>query len=230
VQELNAELVKLNEGFGVAYGDDLLWLAASEYVITPVDHVTYPNRVLRDAGLLRVRETADGEYLDVLGSDAWALVDHQFSHVFVREQSAASARRVADLFRGQPGFAEVLVGDERYKYALAHARAGEVILISSPTSWQAYYYWPVGDADAPRFARTVDIHSKPGYDPVELHFDPVNKCIPLDATLIRGSHGAPAEAAEQQGIVVSSRPGVLGDQPLRDVHMAARVLGQFVSA
>jgi hypothetical protein len=110
---------------------------------------------------------------------------------------------------------------------LNHERAGELILISEPRSWQAYYYWPVGDANAPRFARTVDIHTKPGYDPVELHFDPVNKCIPLDATLIRGSHGVPAAAPEQQGIVVSSRPGILNASTLGDTDIAAIVLRQF---
>ena len=86
-------------------------------------------------------------------------------------------------FRGQQGIAEVFVGTQRGRYHLEHPRSGEVILISSPQSWQAYYWW-LSDDRAPAFARTVDIHRKPGYDPVELFFDPATKSIPLDATLV----------------------------------------------
>ena len=96
---------------------------------------------------------------------------------------------------------------ERKKYAIDHERAGDVVLISTPNSWQAYYYW-LDDAKAPKFARTVDIHNKPGYDPVELHFDFATKSIPLDATLIKGSHGAPAASEAQRGVLLSSQRGM----------------------
>ena len=82
-------------------------------------------------------------------------------------------------------------------------------------------------AHAPPFARTVDIHQKPGYDPVELHFDPATRSIPLDAMLVRGSHGAPATTPAQQGVLLSSRPGVLGASSLRDIDVAPLVLRQF---
>ncbi len=189
--ELDAEIGVLSAAMRDAYGDEPLWLIAGEYAITPVDHVVYPNRVLREAGLLSVRQEPDGEHLDLAASKAWALVDHQFAHVFVAGGDGQTAERVAALFRNQPGIAEVLVGDQRGRYALDHPRSGEVILVSSPNSWQAYYYW-LDDANAPTFARTVDIHRKPGYDPVELYVDMATRSIPLDATLIRGSHGAPA--------------------------------------
>ena len=39
------------------------------------------------------------------------------------------------------------------------------------SSWFTYYYW-LDDAKAPDFARCVDIHRKPGYDPAELFIDP----------------------------------------------------------
>ena len=139
---------------------------------------SYPNRVLREAGLLAVREEPDGEHLDLEQSQAFAMVDHQFSHVFVADGDQQLAARVADLFRGQPGIAEVLVGTQRGRYNLEHPRSGEVILVSTPRSWQAYYWWPSDDR-APQFARTVDIHRKPGYDPMELYFDPATKSIPL---------------------------------------------------
>lgn len=217
-----------------AYEEDILWLVGSEYTIVPVDHVTYPNRVLREAGLLKVREDS-GEWLDFSASPAWALVDHQFSHVFVADSesptldaSADTIRRVVDLFTGMPGIAEVLAGTDREKYQLHHERSGEVILISEPHSWQAYYYW-LDDSCAPPFARTVDIHQKPGYDPVELHFDRATCGIPLDATLVKGSHGAPATAAFQQGTLIASQEGVLEAESLRDYEVTNLILKQFAA-
>lgn len=227
VTELDEVLGKLVATGNAAYSDTKpLWLIASEYVITPVDHVTYPNRVLREAGLLAVKqEAADspGELIDLAASQAWALVDHQFSHVFVKNPDAAAIAKVAQLFRGQTGIAEVLAGDARKKYALNHERAGDVVLVSAANSWQAYYYW-LDDSRAPKFARTVDIHQKPGYDPVELHFDFATKSIPLDATLIKGSHGAPATTDAQRGVLLSSRSDVLASQLLKDTDVCEIVL------
>jgi hypothetical protein len=227
VAELDEVLGKLISAGNSAYGNAKpLWLVASEYVITPVDHVTYPNRVLREAGLLAVKpEAADsqGELIDFAASQAWALVDHQFSHAFVKNADAAVIAKVCDLFRGKTGIAEVLAGDDRAKYGLNHERAGDVVLISTANSWQAYYYW-LDDARAPKFARTVDIHQKPGYDPVELHFDFATKSIPLDAMLIKGSHGAPATSDAQCGILLSSSSGAFPSQVLKDTDVCSIVL------
>jgi predicted AlkP superfamily pyrophosphatase or phosphodiesterase len=223
--ELDAVLAQLFAGVNAAYGDGPpLWIVASEYPIVPVDHVVYPNRVLREAGLLEVRVEPDGEHLDLAGSRAWALVDHQFAHVFVNDPAAIP--RVADLFRKREGIAQVLVGDETSIYGLNHPRSGEVVLVSAANSWQAYYWW-LDDARAPGFARTVDIHRKPGYDPVELFFDPVARGIPLDARLVKGSHGAPARDDAQRGIVVASEPGVLVGAALADTDVFELVLRQY---
>jgi hypothetical protein len=225
--DLDDVIGKLVAVGNAAYGTaGPLWLVASEYVITPVDHVAYPNRELRKAGLLAVKDDGEGELIDFENSRAWALVDHQFSHVFVKNAAAATIAEVAQLFRGQEGIAEVLAGAEREKYAMNHERSGEVILISTANSWQAYYYW-LDDARAPKFARTVDIHRKPGYDPVELQFDFATKSIPLDASLVRGSHGAPAATDAQRGILLSSQKGVLGANALADTDVASLVLRQF---
>jgi hypothetical protein len=205
---------------------NLVWLVASEYVITPVDHVTYPNRMLREAGLLTVKDGGTGELIDFAGTPAWALVDHQMSHVFVKDHAAATIGRVASLFRGKAGIAEVLVGSDRDKYSLSHERAGDVILVSTANSWQAYYYW-LDDAQAPKFARTVDIHNKPGYDPVELHIDMATKSIPLDATLVKGSHGAPATTEAQRGVLLSSQRGMFVERPIADTDVCDLVLRQF---
>ena len=224
--ELDAEIGKLHEAMTEAYGSDLLWLVAGEYAITPVDHVSYPNRVLREAGLLEVCDKDGGEVIDFAASKAWALADHQFSHVFVTGADQSTIDRVAGLFRSHPGIADVLVGHERGRYAMDHARSGEVILVSAPNSWQAYYYW-LDDAKAPAFARTVDIHRKPGYDPVELHADMATRSIPLDAKLIRGSHGAPAVDPAQQTVLLASRPILPEGKTLADTDVFGIVMKQF---
>ena len=228
VVELDNVLAKLIGGFEAAYDatndGDLTWLIASEYTIQAVDHVAYPNRLLREAGLLNVREEDGGELIDFANTPAWALVDHQFSHVYIRE--AANIRRAADVFRSQQGIAEVLVGEERAKYGMDHERSGEIVLVSTPNSWQAYYYW-LDESHAPGFARTVDIHRKPGYDPVELCFDFATKTVPLDATLVHGSHGAPLQSDAQCGVLLSSRAGVFGHEQVADTAICELVLQQI---
>ncbi len=224
--ELDGEIAKLVAGLEKVYNEPPLWLVASEYAIVPVNHVVYPNRVLREAKLLSIIEAEDGEHLDLAGSKAWALADHQFSHVFVSGAEAATISKVAKLFAKESGIAEVLTRDGLAKYGLDHPRAGDVVLVSDPKSWQAYYWW-LDDARAPAFARTVDIHRKPGYDPVELFFDPKKKCIPLDAKLVKGSHGAPAVSAAQKGVLLTSEPGVFLGGSLADTEIANIVLRQF---
>jgi predicted AlkP superfamily pyrophosphatase or phosphodiesterase len=223
--DLDQSIGQLIEGVNASLAPaSPLWLVASEYTITPVSHVLYPNRLLREAGLLSVKDGDGGEVIDFAGSGAWALADHQFSHVFAAD--AATAETAAATLRGRQGVAEVLVGAERAKYDLDHPRAGEVVVVSSPESWQAYYYW-LDDARAPKFARTVDIHRKPGYDPVELHFDPATRSIPLDAGLVRGSHGAPALDERQRGVLLASQRGALVGQAMSDTDVHALVLKQF---
>ena len=180
------------------------WMVHSEYVITPVDHVSYPNRVLREAGLLKVCESesdAGKEQLDFANSAAWALVDHQFSHVFVKENDSIIAGEVVSLFANMDGIDQVLTGSDRG--SLDHERSGDVVLVSDSNSWQAYYWW-LDDEKAPSFASTVDIHRKPGYDPVELCFDVATMSVPLDATLIKGSHGVPQAEGAEEGVLICS--------------------------
>lgn len=227
IVELDEQIGTLIDGFNTAYdGQSILWLVASEYVITPVDHVTYPNRVLRDAELLKVTAGTGGEVIDFAASEAWAMADHQFSHVFVRDADAATIDKVKSLFTDHAGIADVLDRDGQAKYELNHPLSGDVVLISEPNSWQAYYWW-LEDSRAPDFAHKVDIHRKPGYDPVEMFWDPIKKGIPLDATLVKGSHGAPAVTPAQRGVLLSSERGVFVEQPLADTDVADIVLRQF---
>jgi predicted AlkP superfamily pyrophosphatase or phosphodiesterase len=226
VAELDLVIDKLARGMTEAYDDELLWLVAGEYVINKVDHVTFPNRVLREAGLLAVTEQDDGEHLDFAVSRAFALVDHQLAHVYIKDGDEATIAQAANLFRGKPGIAEVLVGPERSRYALDHARSGEVILISKPNSWQAYYWW-LSEDRAPQFARTVDIHRKPGYDPVELFFDPATKSIPLNASLVKGSHGAPAVDRSQKSVILASEPIMFPSPTVADTDVFGIVMKHF---
>ncbi|MEM7228242.1 MAG: nucleotide pyrophosphatase/phosphodiesterase family protein [Planctomycetota bacterium] len=183
-------------------------LIVSEYGIEPVDRAIEVNRVLRREGLLRVRTEDGGELLDAGASDAFAVADHQIAHVYVRDASNVS--RVASLCEAMAGVDEVLDRSGQRDRGLAHDRAGELVLVAKPRHWFAYHYW-LDEARAPDFARTVDIHRKPGYDPLELFIDPsialpkvriISKLIrkklgfrtlmdviPTDPALVKGSHG-----------------------------------------
>ena len=179
--ELDAEIGRLADGFAEAGMSDTLWLVVGEYAINAVDSVVYPNRMLREAGLLSLAdsETDGSETLVPKESGAFAMVDHQLAHVFVKNEN--DVETAANVFRSVPGIERVLVGDERSQVGLNHPRSGEIVLISDPNAWFAYFWW-LDDAKAPPFARTVDIHRKPGYDPVEMFIDMPTMSTPLDAT------------------------------------------------
>jgi len=202
---------------------DVAWVVASEYVMTRVDGAVFANRLLREAGLLAVHTDADGkERIDLAGCKAFALVDHQLAHVFLR---GVDPWRAAEVFRGVCGVDRVLVGGERRELDLEHPRSGDIVLISTSNSWFAYYWW-LDDAAAPGFARTVDIHAKPGYDPVELFIDPATRNIPIDAALVRGSHGVPATSPRLEGaLICAGAPGVEPADLYRDTDMPNLICG-----
>lgn len=224
IAELDEVLGALSTGMQRAYDDEPLWLVAGEYAITPVERVAYPNRLLREAGLLAVRQTDEGELIDFERTPAFAMVDHQFSHVYVNDPSMVP--RVAEVLLAHSDIVEVLTGEQRSRYDLNHERSGEIIAISRPDSWQAYYWW-LDDANAPPFASTVDIHRKPGYDPVELCIDPVTRRIPLTPGLIKGSHGAPAVDESQKTVLIASQPIMFPAGPLIDRDVFAIVARHF---
>jgi hypothetical protein len=222
--ELDACIGRLVDGYEAAGIKDILWLAASEYVINAVSAVSYPNRILRAAGLLTLREENGLEYLVPGESAAWALVDHQVAHVYVK--NPADVAKVAALLKADHQVEEVLVGAERGKYGLDHERSGEIVLIAQPNAWFAYYWW-LDDAKAPSFARSVDIHRKPGYDPVELYIEMPAKAIPLNATLVKGSHGYPDRDGSRSGVLLASDGAGIPAGGLKDVDVAGVVLRNF---
>lgn len=223
--ELDATIGSLIDGYAAAGLEDVLWLVASEYTITAVDTVCYPNRTLREAGMLTLDDDGEGrELLNVAASRAWALATHQLAHVFVKD--SADIDRVAALFHGDPTVEQVLTGRDRAAYNLDHERSGEVVLIAQPNAWFAYYFW-LDDDKAPSYARTIDIHNKPGFDPVEVFIDMPSKQTPLDATLVKGSHGYPATDASRQGVLILSDSAACEADELRDVDVAGICLRNF---
>jgi predicted AlkP superfamily pyrophosphatase or phosphodiesterase len=205
----------------------------SEYGVTPVGGAVHPNRALRDAKLLEVRHELGRELLDAGASEAFAVADHQVAHVYVRHPERAGD--VKQILEGLPGVERVLDEEGKRAAGLDHPRSGELIAVSRPDRWFTYYYW-LDDAVAPDFARTVDIHRKPGYDPVELFLDPTLRApkvtvgwrllkkaigfrylmdvIPLDASLVKGSHGRPTEDPGTGPLVISSEPDLLPPGPV----------------
>lgn len=225
-READEQLGRVFDGAAALKLPDVAFLIVSEYAMTDVSRVVYPNRILRDAGMARIDQRDGAEFLNLRESLAFAVVDHQFAYVYVREPTEIDA--VAGLFEGVDGIAEVLAGDGRRKLDVDHPRSGEVVLVCEPDAWLAYYWWH-DDAKAPRFARTVDIHAKPGYDPVEMFIDMKTKQTPLDATLIRGSHGAPARTPEQYGACIASAAVLLPSGPtIRDLEIRAIVESAFI--
>jgi predicted AlkP superfamily pyrophosphatase or phosphodiesterase len=203
-------------------------IVLSEYGITEVSGAVFINRALREAGLIRVREELGRELLDAGASTAFALADHQVAHIYVRQPQALA--EVKALVERLPGVETVLDAEGKRAYGLDHPRSGELVAISRADRWFAYYYW-LDDARAPDFARTVEIHRKPGYDPVELFLDPALRLpklsigwrlakkalgfrtlmdvIPLDAGLVRGSHGRVTDRAEEGPVFITSVPELL---------------------
>ncbi|MCX2729202.1 alkaline phosphatase family protein [Saccharopolyspora sp. NFXS83] len=197
----------------------------SEYGITPVHRQVHVNRELRREGLLEVHTQAGMEYLDPWASRAFAVADHQTAHVYVRDPS--DVPRVRDLVAALPGVDDVLDRTRQARYGLDHPRAGDLVAVAEPDSWFTYYYWLDQDR-APDFARGVEIHRKPGYDPAELFLDPDDRwvkakaamnlakkktglryamnVVPLDGRVVRGSHGRLPDDPDDGPVLLCSDP------------------------
>ncbi len=200
-------------------------VVVSEYGIEAVDRPIHVNRALREAGLLEVRQTPDGEVLDTFASRAFAVADHQVAHVYTRSEQAA--RTAAAALVELPGVEQVLDRADQARVGLDHPRAGDLVAVAAKGAWFTYYYW-LDEARAPDFAPTVDIHRKPGYDTCELFVDPklrlpglrvarrlaqkklglryLMDVIPLDAGLVRGSHGRLPDHPDGGPVFLASRP------------------------
>lgn len=196
----------------------------SEYGITEVNNPIHINRVLREKGLLSVRIENGKELLDPGTSEAFAVSDHQIAHVYVK--NPLRINEVKEILRNVPGIEKVLGEEGKIEVGLNHSRSGDLVVVADKNSWFTYYYW-LNDDNAPDFARLVEIHRKPGYDPVELFINPKIKfptiyaglkllkkklgfrtlfdVIPLDAKLVKGSHGRIPESKEDYPVFISSK-------------------------
>jgi predicted AlkP superfamily pyrophosphatase or phosphodiesterase len=204
-------------------------VVVSEYGIVPVRDAVHINRALREAGLIRVRVELGRELLDAGASRAFAVADHQVAHVYVRNPTDIAS--VKALLECLDGIDQVLDEPGKRAHGIDHPRSGELVALSRPDRWFSYYWW-LDDDLAPDFARTVDIHRKPGYDPMELFLDPslrtprlrvaqrlalrrLGMRALLDVTpirgteLVKGSHGCLTADLQDMPLVISSAPELL---------------------
>lgn len=189
----------------------------SEYGIEPVNNPVYLNRIFRENGLIGIREERGLELLDPGASKAFALADHQIAHIYINDKSVSE--KVKNLLKNTPGVDLVLDKLEQEAHHINHERSGDFVVTAKERSWFSYYFW-LDDAKAPDYARVVDIHKKPGYDPVEMFmtsklragykllrkkagFRYVMDVIPLDATLVKGSHGRVGIADAYKPILIT---------------------------
>lgn len=212
----------------------------SEYGITNVTNPIHLNRKLRQEGYLGIRVERGLELLDAGASKAFAVSDHQLAHVYVKNNEDID--KVKALLKSLKGVEQVLSGGEIKELQLDHERCGDLVVIADKDSWFTYYFW-LDDKKAPDYARMVDIHKKPGYDPVEMLTDPKDKflmpkviwkllkrklgfrtvmdIIPLDATLVKGSHGRMPEDPKDHPILITNNKST----SLKDSLLATEVYG-----
>ncbi len=235
--------------------NDTRVILVSEYGIENVSDSIHTNRILREQGWLSVREEQGLELLDAGASSAFAVADHQVAHVYIpaacglaphagRDADAAVIQRVAEICRSIPGVEQVLTKQDQAGPGIDHERSGDLVLVAAKGKWFSYDYW-LDDRKAPDFARTVDIHRKPGYDPLELFIDPtialpkvklawrlfqrkilkqraLLDVIPLDTKLVRGSHGRiDVEPGLMPVLITQKDHGAVGKGQGEEVHCTA---------
>jgi predicted AlkP superfamily pyrophosphatase or phosphodiesterase len=178
--------------------DESQFIILSEYGFNDVASAIPLNLKLRDAGLLATRRIQDKEYLDYEFSNAFAMVDHQIAHVYVKDGFVNQAKHALE---DVTGVDRLLYGEEKKLLKIDHERSGDIIAISDKDKWFSYYWWYEPER-APTFAKNVDIHRKPGYDPVELFIDPKTRSISQNTSLVKGSHGRPANPVSEEGLAI----------------------------
>lgn len=224
LQEVDAEIKKLIDHF-TSKGAKIILL--SEYGITDVNNPIHINRILRSNNWLSLRKERGLELLDAGASAAFAVADHQIAHVYLNDASISD--KVKSVLESTRGIELVLDKQQQKAYGLHHERSGDFVVMADENSWFTYYFWE-NDAVAPDYARMVDIHKKPGYDPVELFmtskaraaykmlkkkagFRTVMDVIPLNADLVKGSHGRLCNDLQLQPVLITDQPVGASLQP-----------------
>jgi predicted AlkP superfamily pyrophosphatase or phosphodiesterase len=234
IDHLATDLIQFYEQRGVRV------LVLSEYGISPVTRAIHLNRLFRQQGWLQLKDELGLETLDCGASRVFAIADHQVAHIYLNDPSLRDS--VLELLQKTPGVDEVRLTADLWENGVATERAGDFIAISAPDAWFTYYFWE-DDALAPDYARTIDIHRKPGYDPCELFLDPALRLpklriakfllkkklglralldvIPLDATLVKGSHGRDQVPAAECPVLLGSSFPVHSAEDLHQAILAA---------
>ncbi len=245
VEELDREIGRLLDHFAAR---DAHVVVLSEYGISPVSRPIHINRILRKLKLIEVREELGRELLDPGISQAFAVADHQVAHVYINDPAVLPL--VERELKNTPGIAHVYAGDARRIIDLDHSRSGELIAVAEPDAWFTYYYW-LDESRRPDFADTVDIHRKPGYDPVELFLNPEIKfpkakiawtlakrklgfhppmnVISTDATLVKGSHGIAPASPDRGALFITSHPNALDSARLSPLAVRDVILNHLKS-
>ncbi|MBL7187503.1 MAG: alkaline phosphatase family protein [Phycisphaerae bacterium] len=199
-------------------------IIVSEYGIEPVSQCVPINRILREQDCIAIRQEMGTELLDAGASEAFAVADHQIAHVYIK--NGQNIDRILEVCKKVPGIEQVLDKDAQSKLRIDHQRSGDIVLVAAQGHWFSYHYW-LDDSKAPDFARTVDIYRKPGYDPCELFIDPaignpkltialkllkkklgfrtLMDVIPLDTSLVKGSHGRLETPEDIQPILITRK-------------------------
>ncbi len=236
VDDLAKDLITFFENRGAEV------LLLSEYGITSVSKPVHLNRIFREKGWIQVKNELGRETLDAGTSAVFAVADHQVAHIHVNDHSKLA--EVKTLLEDTPGVEKVLDAQGKKDYHIDHARSGDLVVIADADSWFTYYFW-LDDAKAPDYARCVDIHRKPGYDPVELVLDPAIKVpilkigskvlkkklgfrylmdvIPLDATLVKGAHGRIPESDLDKPLFVAN-PGLITEKKIQPTEVFELIL------
>jgi predicted AlkP superfamily pyrophosphatase or phosphodiesterase len=222
IDEVTGDLIDFYHGRGAQV------TIVSDYGIQPVSKQIHLNRIFRRHGWLNYRLELGREMFDPGTSQAFAVADHQIAHIYVQNPDILD--EVRKVVEATDGVAEVLDAEGKQRYGLDHERSGELVALSDRDAWFTYYYW-LDDDKAPDYARTVDIHQKPGYDPAELFFDPEDKfvkpkaalallkkkagfrslleVVPLDGKYVKGSHGVPTASVEDGPVFITDQPDLL---------------------
>lgn len=222
MDELVCDLAEELEAAGVEV------IILSEYAITEVERPVALNRIFREQGWLEIKEEAGAEILDTMNSKVFAVVDHQIAHIVVQDEQLLS--KVKALLEQTAGVGQVLDRNDQEKAGIQHARSGDLVAVADVRSWFSYYWWN-DDAKAPDYARTVDIHRKPGYDPAELFIDPAIKwpalkvawfllkkrlglrallqLTPLSGEQVSGSHGRVPEDSRDWPVLIAGAKTIL---------------------
>ncbi len=195
IDEVVSSIIKKTKKLGIF--EETEFLIFSEYGFNDVNDGISINKVLREKGYLAIRTIKNKEYIDFEYSKAFAMVDHQIANIYIKNHEDKNF--VKKILEEVKGIEKICDDKEKRELKIDHYRSGDLIAISDKDKWFSYYWW-FEDDKAPTFTKTVDIHRKPGYDPLELFVDFKTKSIPFETALVKGSHGRPCNLETKEGL------------------------------